>query len=213
VVTASHPRTFIALLAASLAASFAGPHSAVVALLCAAIAAPPSARGLGLRALALVGSLGTLLIVLPFAPRAVTDVALRGVAASLALVFFGSSLPWPAAVAELQRFGLPRAAVAFLTLLARHVEVLAEDARSVVAVLKVRGAFERRSMPRSVVVLLSRLLALAWERADRVADAMALRGFDGRLPPNPAWRPRLHEVRQYGLALVMVAAATWELTR
>jgi cobalt/nickel transport system permease protein len=123
-------------------------------------------------------------------------------------------LEWPTAIAELQRVGLPRAAVAFLSLLARHVEVLAEDARSVVSVLKARGAFDRKTnMPRAVTVLLSRLLALAWQRADRVADAMALRGFDGRLPPNAEWRPRLREARLYAVTLVVLGAAVWEVAR
>ena len=202
------------LLLASLAASVVGWRSAIIAMFCVAAAGLPMPRRLGLRALSLVGSLAALLIVLPFAPRAVADVALRGVAASLTLVLLTSGMPWPSAIAELQQLGLPRAVVAFLALLARHVEVLTEDARSVVAVLKVRGAFDRKAnMPRAIGVLLSRLLALAWLRADRVADAMALRGFEGRLPPNAPWRLRPCEARQCGLALVAMAAVVWEFAR
>ena len=202
------------LLLASLVASVVGWRSAIVALLCAAVAAPPAPRRVGLHALALVGSLATLLVLLPFAPRAVTDVALRGLAASLTLVLLTSGVPWPAAIAELQHLGLPRAMVAFLALLARHVEVLAGDARSVVAVLKVRGALDRKAnLPRAVAVLLSRLLALAWWRADRVADAMALRGFEGRLPPSPEWRPRRREARQYAATLAAFAALVCEVAR
>jgi hypothetical protein len=212
--TRPHPRTIMVLLLASLAASVMGWRSAIVALVCVVAARLPVPRHLGLRVLSLAGSLAALLVVLPFAPRAVADVALRGMAASLTLVLLTSGVPWPAAIAELQQLGLPRAAVAFLSLLARHVEVLTENARSVVAVLKVRGAFDRKAnVPRAVVVLLSRLLALAWLRADRVADAMALRGFEGRLHPNDPWQPRLHELRSYAAMVVMLAALAWEATR
>jgi cobalt/nickel transport system permease protein len=214
VETTPHPRALLVLLLVSLTACVVGWRSAIIALLCAVVAAPPAPRRLGLRSLSLVGSLGVLLILLPFAPRSVTDIALRGLAASLTLVLLASGLAWPTAIAELQSLGLWRAAVAFLSLLARHVEVLTEDAQSVVAVLKLRGAFDRRaSLPRAVTVLLSRLLALAWQRADRVADAMALRGFDGRLPPNAEWRPRLCDARQYAVTLVVLAATVWEVSR
>jgi len=209
-----HPRTLLALLVACLAASLAGWRSAVVALLCVVAAAPPAPRALGLRALSLIGSLATLLLVLPFAPQAAADIAVRGVAASLALVFLTSGMTWPAAIAELQQLGLPRTAVAFLALLARHVEVLVGDARSVVDVLKVRGAFDRKAnVLRAVTALLARLLALAWLRADRVADAMTSRGFEGRLPPNAGWQPRLREARQYALTLVVVVAFGWQVAR
>lgn len=210
---APHPRTVLLLLLAALAASFASWRSAIVVLVCL-VAGGPVPRGLGLRALSLVGSLVGVLVVLPFAPWAVADVTLRGVAASLTLAFHTSSMTWPAAIAELQALGLPRVGVAFLALLARHVEVMTGEAKTVMSVLRVRGAFDRGgNRPRAVAVLLSRLLALAWLRADRVADAMALRGFEGRLPPNARWRVRFSETPQYAAACTMALAAAWELAR
>ena len=132
-----------------------------------------------------------------------------------ARVSSAAGVTWSAAIAELQQLGLPRTGVAFLALVARHVEVLAEDARSTVAVLKVRGAFDRKAQtPRAPSVLLSRLLVLAWFRADRVADAMALRGFDGRLPPNPPWRSRRAEARSLRRRhSSWWLSAAWELGR
>jgi len=208
------PLTLLALAAAGVVAGLAGWESALVTLACVAATGLLAPRRLGVRAVALAGGAFTVLMVLPFAPRAVADVSLRGVAVSLALVCPASAMSWSAAIAEIQGLGLPRAAVAFLALLARHVELLFQDARTVVAVLKVRGAFDSwANLTRGVTVLLSRLMALAWLRADRVADSMALRGFDGRLPPNSPWRPNVGEARQYALALVMMASATWELAR
>jgi energy-coupling factor transporter transmembrane protein EcfT len=208
------PLTLLVLATSGVVAGLAGWESALVTLACIAATGLLAPRRLGIRAVALAGGAFTVLIVLPFAPRAVANVSIRGVAVSLALVCPASAMSWSAAIAEIQRFGLPRAAVAFLALLARHIELLLEDARAVVAVLKVRGAFDHRAnLTRGVVVLLSRLMALAWLRADRLADSMAVRGFDGRLPPNSPWRPQVGEARPYVLALVMMASATWELAR
>jgi energy-coupling factor transporter transmembrane protein EcfT len=208
------PRTSLALALSGVTACLAGWHSALVALACLSAMGLPIPRRPGLLLLSLVGGLLGVLILLPFAPRAIADVAIRGLAASLILAFITRGLAWPAAIAELQQLGLPRTGVAFLALLARHVEVLAVDARSTLAVLEVRGAFDRKaSLPRAIAVLLSRLLVLAWLRADRVADAMALRGFEGRLPPNPPWRLRLREARQYGLGFLMLASVAWEVAR
>ncbi len=208
------PLTLLVLATSGVVAGLAGWESALVTLACIAATGLLAPRRLGIRAVALAGGAFTVLMVLPFAPRAVANVSLRGVAVSLALVCPASTMSWSAAIAEIQGLGLPRAAVAFLALLARHVELLFQDARTVVAVLKVRGAFDSwANLTRGVTVLLSRLMALAWLRADRVADSMALRGFDGRLPPNSSWRPNVGEVRQYVLALVMMASATWELAR
>jgi energy-coupling factor transporter transmembrane protein EcfT len=210
----AQPRTVILLAAAAVSASLVGWRSALLTLGCLPIlglAAPPR---LGTRVAVIVGGLLVVLVLLPYAPYAVAEVALRGCAASLALVVITARLPWPAAVAELAQMGLPRAGVAFLALLARHVEVLAESAAATVSVLKTRGAFARRAnIPRAVAVLVSRLLVQAWLRADRVADALALRGFEGRLAPNAPWEPRRSEAPQYVILAATLAAALWELAR
>jgi energy-coupling factor transporter transmembrane protein EcfT len=209
-----HPRTSLALAAAGLLASLVGWRSAVVALACLALLGPSLAPRLGMVLLSLAGSSLWVLILLPFAPQSVVDVAVRGLAASLTLVLVTAGVTWSRAVAELQQLGLPRTGVAFLALVARHVEVLVEAARRAVDVLKVRGALDRKAqIPGAVSVLLSRLLVLAWLRADRVADAMTLRGFDGRLPANPPWSPCWREIRSYALAALMVAVAAWEAYR
>ena len=212
--SALHPRTVLKLMLVCLLAGLAGWRSATIALVCVLCAAPLAPRRLGKRLVPLAGSSVVVLVVLPLAPREATEILVRGLAASLAVVVLGSRVAWPAAVAELQRVGLPCAAVAFLALVARHLEVLAGDATTVVAVMRIRGAFaRRRDIPQSVSVLVARLLALAWLRADRVADAMAVRGFEGRLPPNSAWRPRATEARHYALTLVALGALAWEIAR
>jgi energy-coupling factor transporter transmembrane protein EcfT len=210
----THPRTVVLLAAAAVCASLAGWRSALLALCCLPLLGLSALPRLGARVAVLLASLLTVLVLLPFAPSAVAEIALRGCAASLALVIITARVPWPAAIAELARLGLPRSGVAFLALLARHVEVLAERAGATVSVLKTRGTFDcGANIPRAVVVLVSRLLVHAWLRADRVADALALRGFEGRLPPNAPWRWRSSEAPRYALLALMLAATLWELAR
>jgi energy-coupling factor transporter transmembrane protein EcfT len=212
VKTPVHPRTAFALAAAGVGASLAGWRSAVVVLVCLCLFLLSTAsRRIVLGLAPLLGAFLALLVLLPFAPKAVVTVAVRGVAASLSLVTAAWSTTWPATLGDLAGLGLPRTAVAFLALLARHLETMRETAQRTGAALQLRGAFDRWThVPRAVSVLLGRLLFLAFARADRVADAMALRGFEGRLAPPRPWRPRLGEARHYAAILVLVAAMLWE---
>jgi len=207
-----HPRTALALAAAGVGASLAGWRSAVIVLVClSAFLLSTAPRRIIPGLVPLLGAFLALVVLLPFAPKAVVTVAARGVAASLSLVTAAWSTTWPATLGDLSGLGLPRTTVAFLALLARHVETVGETAQRTVAALQLRGAFDRwKHVPRAVGVLLGRLLFLAFARADRVADALALRGFEGRLAPPDPWRPRLGEARHYAAILVLVAAVLWE---
>ena len=209
-----HPRTVLLAAATGLFASLAGPGSGVLAgaVAFAVVSLRLGSRRRALtRLLPLASALAVLLVLLPFAPASAASLAVRGLAASLVAVAAALSLSWPAAVGELQSWGLPRAAVAFLAVLSRHLGSLAEAAGRTGEVVLLRGGFDRaRTVPRAVGVLVGRLLALAFHRADAVADALALRGFEGRMPPPPPWRPTRAEARGLALAAVLAAAAIWQ---
>lgn len=205
------PRTGLLVGALGVAASAAGPRAACLALGLAGLGLAASARGWGALARRLWPVAGTglaLLLLWPLAPQAATGAALRAVAASLSVLAAGTTLEWPGAVAALQGWGAPRSLVAFLVVLARHLDTLARDARQAVLTVRLRGGGDRwANLPRATAALLARLLGAALARADRVAVALELRGFTGRLAPLPRWRPRLAETGLY-LAGALLAAAS-----
>jgi len=57
--------------------------------------------------------------------------------------------------------------------------------------------------------LLARVLDRALHRADHVAHALELRGFQGRVPGLPRWRPQAAEIPHYALALALGAVAVF----
>lgn len=208
------PRTALLVSLLGIAAGLASWRGALVALgalgLEAALAGV-SPRALALRLLPLASGFALFLLFLPFAPGPVLDVALRGLAVSTATIVLGVVVRGGAVVAALQDLGLPRPATAFLVILGRHAAGVAEDARQTHHALVTRGGYDRgRNLGRSTGVLLARVLDRALHRADHVAHALELRGFRGRVPGLPRFRPRAGEAAYYALALLLGAVSVYE---
>jgi cobalt/nickel transport system permease protein len=204
---------FVSLLAgASGLASPRGAALALGALGVEAALAGVGARALALRLLPLLSAFAVLLLLLPLAPGPVLDVTLRGLAVSTATVVLGAVASWSRVVAALQGLGLPRTAVAFLVILGRHAAGVGEEARHAHHALATRGGYDRaRNLGRSTAALLARVLDRALHRADQVAHALELRGFQGRVPALPRWRPQAAEVPHYALALALGMVAALEV--
>jgi energy-coupling factor transporter transmembrane protein EcfT len=208
------PRTalLVSLLGVAAAlASWRGALAALAALGLEAVLAGASPRALALRLLPLASGFAFFLLFLPFAPGPVLDVGLRGLAVSTSPVVLGVVASWSGVVAALQGLGLPRPAMAFLVILGRHAAGVAEDARQAHHALVTRGGYDgARNLGRSTAILLPRVLDRALHRADHVAHALELRGFRGRVPGLPAFRPRTGEAAHYALALLLGLAAAYE---
>lgn len=157
---------------------------AIVGLLLWLAFAVPGARQSAWRLLPLLSGLSILALLLPFAPHAVGAALLRGAATSLAVAGATLAAGGVAITSVLASAGAPRTAVAFLLVLARHAAGVREEAARGFRALALRGAWDRWSgRPRAAAVLLASVLSTALARADRTAEALALRGFVGRLPP------------------------------
>jgi cobalt/nickel transport system permease protein len=166
-----------------------------------------------LRLLPILSGFAFLLLLLPLAPGPVLEVSLRGLGLSAAFVVLGAVTSWSALLAALQGFGLPPTAVAFLVILGRHGAGVVAEVRHAHGALTTRGGFDRAAnLGRSTATLLARVLDRALHRADQVAHALELRGFRGRLPDLPGWRPRRSELAHYALALLLGALAFLEAT-
>jgi energy-coupling factor transporter transmembrane protein EcfT len=209
------PRTALVVsLLAGLAglASARGASFAIVGLvLWASLRGVPPLRLLR-RALPIVSGLLAVLVLVPFAPARVLGVALRGFAVSLAPVVLGCLVSWSGLIAALQGFGLSRPGVAFLVILARHTVTVGEEARRASRALVVRGGFSRAgNLVSSTAILVARVMDVALHRAEHVAQALTLRGFEGRVPGLLSWRPRRAEAGDYLMALVLGAVAVAEV--
>jgi cobalt/nickel transport system permease protein len=208
------PRTALVVSLLAGAAGLASPRGAALALgalgLEATLAGVPP-RALARRLLPLLSAFALLLLFLPLAPGPVLDVSLRGLAVSAATVVLGVVASWSRTVAALQTLGLPRTAVAFLVILGRHAAGVGEEARHAHHALATRGGYDRpRNLGRSTAALLARVLDRALHRADQVAHALELRGFQGRVPGLPRWRWQTAEIAHYALALVLGVVAVFE---
>lgn len=141
------------------------------------------------RFLPLAGSFAFFLLVVPFAPGPVARAVLQGLGVSLAIVVSVSAARWDRLVAAFQALGAGRVAVAFLAITLSHLDAAGRDARVAFDALHLRGGFRgARGLGRSTPLLLARTLRRAFERADRTAEALELRGFAGRLPPLATFR-------------------------
>jgi len=208
------PRTAFAVSLLAGAAGLASARGAAVAL--GALGLEAALAGVGPRALAarllpLVSGFALLLLLVPLAPGPVLDASLRGLAVSSATVVLGAVASWSRVVSVLQGLGLPRTAVAFLVILGRHAAGVAEEARHAHHALTTRGGYDRAAnLGRATAALLARVLDRALHRADHVAHALELRGFVGRVPGLPGWRPRGAEAAHYALAVALGAIAVFE---
>jgi energy-coupling factor transporter transmembrane protein EcfT len=160
------------------------------------------------RLLPLAGSFAFLLLLVPFAPGPVARAVLQGLGVSLAVVVSVSSARWDRLVGALQALGAGRAAVAFLAITLSHLDAAGRDARVALDALHLRGGFRgARGLGRSTPLLLARTLGRAFERADRTAEALELRGFAGRVPPPPALRAGLVDVVAGAASFLAIALA------
>ncbi|HYN44067.1 MAG TPA: hypothetical protein VE129_19980 [Thermoanaerobaculia bacterium] len=160
------------------------------------------------RLLPLAGSFAFFLLFVPFAPGPVTRAVLQGLGVSLAVVVSVSSARWDRLVAALQGVGAGRHAVAFLSITLSHLGAAGRDARMAFDALTLRGGFRgARGLGRSTPLLLARTLRRAFERADRTAEALELRGFAGWVPPLPAFHAGPADLAAGAAALLAIALA------
>ena len=201
------PRTALAYGVAASASALTGPLPAGGVLVLSALLAWAT-RTSWRRLLPLVGSFGLLLVLLPLSPGPFARVIVKGLAVSFTVVVAVSAARWDRLVAALQGFGLGRAPVAFVSIVLSHLEDAGRDAAGAVDALRLRGGFRGlRGLGRSTPLLLARTLRRAFERADRTADALALRGFSGRLPPLPRYRPGRADLLPAAASLAALVAA------
>ncbi|MBP7587461.1 MAG: hypothetical protein KBA72_05880 [Thermoanaerobaculia bacterium] len=183
------PRSAMALALCGAAAGLASARSAAWALGLLVVwlaVGVPGARRRAWRLLPLLSGLSILVLLLPWAPRAAGSALLRGAATSLAVAGATMAAGGVALTSALAACGAPRTLVAFLLVLARHAAGMREEASRAFRALALRGGWDRwRGRPRATAALLVGVLATALARADRTAEALALRGFEGRLPPLP----------------------------
>lgn len=160
------------------------------------------------RLLPLAGSFAFFLLLVPFAPGAAATAVVKGLALSSAVVVSISSARWDRLVAALQGTGAGRHAVAFLSITLSHLDAAGRDARLAFDALALRGGFRgARGLGRSTSLLLARALRRAFERADRTAEALELRGFAGRIPPLPAFHAGLGDLATGAASVLAFALA------
>lgn len=181
-------RTALLFGVTASASALTGPVPAAgVLLLSAGVAAVTGVSWK--RVLPLAGSFAFFLLLVPFAPGPVARAVLQGLGVSVAIVVSVSAVRWDRLVALVQALGAGRAAVAFVAITLSHLDAAGRDARTAFDALHLRGGFlGPRGLGRSTSLLLARTLRRAFERADRTAEALELRGFAGRVPSPPAFR-------------------------
>lgn len=159
----------------------------------------------------LVGGLLILAVAAPFAPERALELAVRGLLMSCTAALVALVVPWTAPVGLLQALHAPRVVIAFTSLVARQIVSLGDEVSRVYRALLLRGAFDARGgRVRAARVLLVMLLPTAMERADHLADALASRGFDGRIPLPRPWRPQFAEAPLYAIVVIAAVASVWE---
>ncbi|WP_170317799.1 cobalt ECF transporter T component CbiQ [Paroceanicella profunda] len=133
-------------------------------------------------------------------------------AAAMLFVFALLDPHEPAELATaLGRLGLPRALVRMLTLVPRYVHLFRAEFHRLDEAMRARGFAPRLSLHgfRSYGNLMGMVLVRAFERADRVEDAMRCRGWTGALPETAPAVPlaaRDHALPAAALAAVVALA-------
>lgn len=206
-VTRPDARTALLFGITAAAAPLSGPIPAAgVILLSAGLAAVTGFSWPRLGPLA--GSFAFFLLLVPFAPGPVARAVLQGLGVSVAVVVPVSAARWDRLVAALQAPGAGPATVAFVAINLSHLDAAGRDARVALDALRLRGGFRGASgLGRSTPLLLARTLRNAFERADRTAEALELRGFAGRLPPPTTFRANLADLAAAAASLQAVVLA------
>lgn len=141
-------------------------------------------------------------------------VVCRGVAiGALALVLVGTA-PIHHTVAAAHRLKVPGLLVLVTLLAYRYSVLLADELRRLRVALRVRGFRTRadRHGYRTLGHVVGAVLVRGADRADRVADAMRARGFDGRFHTLTAFKTTNGDVLGFvALVTVMGALVAWEL--
>lgn len=128
-------------------------------------------------------SLSGLLLLTPWVGWRALDLIVRGIVVTTAFLTLNACASWSSLLATLERLGLPRVLVAYLAILARHADTVRDEVVRMHRVVALRGGYRTwRNRVRSWKILMVRLLPEVIRRADRTADALALRGYRGRLP-------------------------------
>lgn len=162
----------------------------------------PLARRVSAAAVPLSG----FLVFAPWVGGHAVDLVARGIAVTSACLVLGAAASWSSLLAMLERLGLPRALVAYLAILARHAGAVRDEVTRMHRATALRGGYRTwRNRVRSWRILMVRLLPEVVRRADRTADVLALRGFQGRLPGRPAGPLTAVDAATAGLGLALVA--------
>jgi cobalt/nickel transport system permease protein len=158
-----------------------------------------------------------LLLPLTGNPTLALVIFLKGLAiATLGLVLLATA-PLPATLAAAHALRVPGRLVHLTLLTYRYVFVLADELRRLRTALRVRGFRTRlnRHSYRTVGQVTGTLLVHGAARAERVAQAMRCRGFDGRFHTLAEFRTRTADVLAFALlasgALALVAGERWAL--
>lgn len=170
--------------------------------------------GLGWRRfIPLAGAVAPFLLLVPLAPGPAGSAVVKGLAVSVTTLVAWSAARWDRLLAALQTAGLSTTFVAFLSIVFSHVERTGRDTSRAVDGLVLRGGFRGvRGLLASTHLVLARTLQRAFERADRTAEALELRGFVGRLPALGPLRIGPADVTAMaaaGVSVVFVAVTRW----
>lgn len=183
------PRSALAVALCGGGAGMVGPRAAagaIVGLLLWLVFAVPGARRSAWRLLPLLSGLSILALLLPFAPRAAGAALVRGTAISLAVAGATLAAAGAAITSALAGAGAPPHGRGIPARPRSPRRRSPRGGRS--RLPRARAAWRVGpwvGRPRAAAVLLASVLGAALARADRTAEALALRGFAGRLPPLP----------------------------
>jgi len=220
-----------AFLTAVLQDLKAAAVSLTFALILTALSRPP-ARKLAGRILTVNGFVAFLWIVLPFStpgerlasfgPLSVTYEGLQLAllvtlkSNALFLLFLGlvATTPAPDLGRSLGMLGAPDRLCQLLIFSYRYVHVLAQEYQRLAVAIRVRGFKPGMNLHtyRTAAYLAAMLLVRGYDRAQRVRQAMVLRGFDGRfhsLAEYSLRAPDYYLLTASALALGLVAAVEW----
>jgi cobalt/nickel transport system permease protein len=131
-------------------------------------------------------------------------VALRVLAVGLLALVLTRSAPLPRTLAAAHALRVPGVLVQVAQLAYRYTFVLAAEARRLRVALRTRGFRARTSRHtyRTLGHAVGSLLVRGGDRAERVADAMRCRGFDGTYRTATTYRTTPADVLSFGLAAV-----------
>lgn len=111
-------------------------------------------------------------------------VTLKSNAIVLAFLALVATMDAPRLGRALSGFGVPQRMVQILLFTSRYVHVIGQEFRRLTTAAKIRGFVPRTSLHtyRTYAYLAAMVLVRSFDRAERVHQAMRLRGFAGRFP-------------------------------